>query len=43
VNEIKDSGDYEVNFNASSLPSGIYVAKISSGEFNKSIKMSLLK
>ena len=43
VNEVKDSGEYEVNFNASGLPSGIYIAKISSGEFNKTIKMSMLK
>ncbi|MEJ2103096.1 MAG: T9SS type A sorting domain-containing protein, partial [Ignavibacteriaceae bacterium] len=43
VNEVKDSGEYEVSFNGSDLPSGIYIAKISSGEFNKTIKMSLLK
>jgi choice-of-anchor B domain-containing protein len=43
VNETKAAGEYEVDFNAANLPSGIYVAKISSGEYNQSIKMSLLK
>jgi photosystem II stability/assembly factor-like uncharacterized protein len=43
VNEEKVAGKYEVNFNASSLASGVYVYKIQSGSFIKSKKMILIK
>ena len=43
VNEVKDAGEYEVNFNAANLPSGIYIAKINAGTYSQSIKMTLLK
>ncbi len=43
VNEEKLSGKYEVNFNASSLASGVYIYKIQSGSFINSKKMILLK
>ncbi|CAN5490068.1 hypothetical protein BH10BAC5_BH10BAC5_26670 [soil metagenome] len=47
VNEIVDSrlqaGEYETNFNASGLPSGIYFYTIRSGTFFKSMKMLLVK
>ena len=43
VHEVKDAGEYEVNFNAANLPSGIYIAKINAGTYSQSIKMTLLK
>lgn len=43
VNEQKVAGRYEVNFNASSLASGVYIYKIQAGTFINSKKMILLK
>ena len=43
VNEEKVAGKYEVNFNASSLASGVYIYKIQAGTFINSKKMILLK
>ena len=43
VNEVKTTGEYETSFNSDGLTSGIYIAKISAGNFIQSIKMSLLK
>ncbi|HMN23886.1 MAG TPA: T9SS type A sorting domain-containing protein, partial [Ignavibacteriaceae bacterium] len=43
VNEQKAAGKYEINFNASSLASGVYLYKIQSGSFISSKKMLLLK
>lgn len=43
VNEEKVAGKYEVNFNASSLASGVYIYKIQAGSFINSKKMLLLK
>ncbi len=43
VNEEKVAGKYEVNFNASSLASGVYLYKIQAGDFISSKKMILLK
>lgn len=43
VNEEKDPGIYRVEFNASSLASGMYFCRITAGDFVKTIKMNLLK
>ena len=43
VNENKPSGNYEVLFDASNLPSGIYFYKLQAGSFNQTRKMILLK
>jgi hypothetical protein len=43
VNEVKQAGNYIVDFNASSLPSGIYFYKITSSDFSCVNKMMLLK
>jgi hypothetical protein len=43
INEEKSQGKYEVNFNASSLSSGVYIYKIQAGDFVSSRKMILLK
>lgn len=43
VNEVKQAGSYNISFNASSLASGVYFYKISAGDFNKTMKMILIK
>jgi N-acetylneuraminic acid mutarotase len=43
VNEEKAAGKYEVNFNALSLASGIYIYKLQAGDYITSKKMILLK
>jgi hypothetical protein len=42
VNEQKSTGSYEVNFDASRLASGVYIYKITSGNFVSSKKMLLV-
>ncbi|MEO8231046.1 MAG: right-handed parallel beta-helix repeat-containing protein [Ignavibacteriota bacterium] len=43
VNEIRPAGNYEVNFNASRLSSGVYFYKLQSGSFIETKKMLLIK
>jgi 1,4-alpha-glucan branching enzyme len=43
VNEFKQTGNYDVHFDASSLASGLYLYRIESGEFVQTKKMILLK
>jgi len=43
VNEEKPSGNFEVEFNASSLPSGVYFYQLKAGSFIETKKMILLK
>ncbi len=43
VNEEKQIGSYEINFNASELPSGVYFYQLRAGEFVETRKMMLLK
>jgi len=43
VNERKEPGNYSVTFNASSLPSGIYVYKLTANEFISTKKLMLVK
>ncbi|MBK6914151.1 MAG: T9SS type A sorting domain-containing protein [Ignavibacteriales bacterium] len=43
VNEIKSSGIYEVEFDASYFPSGIYFYQLRAGDFVVSKKMTLIK
>jgi photosystem II stability/assembly factor-like uncharacterized protein len=43
VNEKQSPGTYEVNFDASSLPSGIYFYKLITGDFTETKKMILIK
>jgi hypothetical protein len=43
VNEKLSAGTYEVKWDASNYPSGVYFYKLSSGGFSKTMKMVLLK
>jgi hypothetical protein len=43
VNENKPEGNYEVDFNASELPSGMYIYKLQAGSFSDVKKMLLMK
>jgi len=43
VNENKNAGYYNVNFNAGKLTSGIYIYTINSGKYSQSMKMLLMK
>lgn len=43
VNETKSDGKYEVEFNASELPSGIYLCVLNTGNYQNTRKMLLIK
>ncbi len=43
VNEVKPVGNYEVNFNASNLTSGVYFYRMQAGNFVQAKKMILMK
>ncbi len=43
VNESQERGYHTINFDASNLPSGIYIYKLNAGEFTEVKKMQLIK
>jgi hypothetical protein len=43
LNEEKDAGDHEINFNAHKLMSGVYFYELRAGDFVKTKKMLLIK
>ena len=43
INEEQKPGDYEVNFNAGNLNSGIYMYKLQAGDYINVKKMILIK
>ena len=42
-NEVRATGDHNVEFDASNLTSGMYLYKLTAGEFSSTMKMMLLK
>jgi len=43
IDKYNPAGRYEVEFNAATLPSGIYFYQLKAGEFNDTKKMILIK
>jgi hypothetical protein len=43
VSKEQSVGNYTVQFNATNLPSGVYIYKLQSGEFSSTKKMLLMK
>jgi hypothetical protein len=43
VNEVKEAGTYEVKFDAGKLASGVYIYRMTAGEFTSVKKMNVLK
>ncbi len=43
VNEVKQSGSYQINFGSENLASGVYFYKMTAGDFSSVKKMNLLK
>jgi hypothetical protein len=43
VNEMQQPGSYEVTFNGSQLPSGVYLYRLQCGEYTECRKMALVK
>lgn len=43
INEVKEPGNYELNFNANGLSSGVYFYRITANNFTQVKKMSILK
>ncbi|QQS35395.1 MAG: T9SS type A sorting domain-containing protein [Ignavibacteriales bacterium] len=43
VNEFREAGKYEIEFDASDLASGVYLFRLKAGEFESSRKMILIK
>jgi len=43
VNAVQNAGDYETNFNANTLTTGVYIYRIQAGTFFETKKMMLLK
>lgn len=43
VNQNQNPGSYEVDFDGSNLPSGVYFYELTAGEFSETKKMSLIK
>lgn len=43
VNEYRNSGNYEIEFDASNLPAGVYFYQLTIGNFTKTLKMQIIK
>jgi hypothetical protein len=43
LNEQKSAGSYQVNWNASGVPSGVYFYRLQAGSFSETKKLILLK
>jgi len=43
VNQEQSAGVYRADFNGSGLASGLYIARITAGNFTNTVKMTLMK
>ena len=43
INEVKQPGEYKIEFNATTLPSGVYFYRLRAGEYISTKKMILIK
>jgi hypothetical protein len=43
VNEQKEAGSFDIIFDAAGIPCGIYICRMTAGEYTKSMKMSVVK
>jgi hypothetical protein len=43
VNDVRDAGQYEERFDATRLPSGVYIYKLTAGDFTASKKLAVIK
>lgn len=43
VNEYRNSGNYEIEFDATNLPAGVYFYQLTIGNFTKTLKMQIIK
>jgi hypothetical protein len=43
INGTREAGYYQVSFDATGLSSGMYIYRLRSGDFIKTMKMSLIK
>ena len=43
VNEIMPAGKHLVEFNAADLPSGVYFYRLKTGEFEKTLRMVMVR
>ena len=43
VDEIKPAGNYNIRWNASAYPAGIYIARLQVGKYTRAIKITLIK
>ena len=43
VNEKKSAGNYEIEFNAENLPTGVYFYRLTAGKYSTTKKLMLIK
>ena len=43
LNGHRDAGYHEITWNASNLPSGLYICQVKAGDFDSAVKLILLK
>jgi tetratricopeptide (TPR) repeat protein len=43
VNSTKDAGSYKTSWDASDLPSGVYICRMQAGEFKNTVKLALIR
>jgi serine protease len=43
VDEVKPAGEYQVSFDGSGLPSGVYIYRIETGKYVQARKLILLR